>query len=198
MPAPDDVVGGGGVRGAVTPLNTAVIIDAAQQCVDAGGLPALTMRRLGASLGVEGMAIYRYFSSRGDLLAQMRAQLLSRARAEIVWRGATWQDVAESVAAQLRRLWHKHPAMIPVLTCVDATQPWLRPPLALVGLVEDLLAALRWHGLSDDQSVVVYRSLSAHLLGAIFAAQDRVEFEADLRAVLAGLQVPLAELGEAR
>ncbi|MGB3184648.1 MAG: TetR family transcriptional regulator [Ornithinimicrobium sp.] len=198
MPAPNDVVGGEGVRGEGRPLDRAVIINAAQKCVDAEGLPALTMRHLGACLGVEGMAIYRHFSGRSDLLDQMRARLLSQARREIDWRGETWQDVAESVAAQLRRLWHRHPAMIPVLTAYDAGQPWLRPPLALLGLVDDLLAALNWHGLSDRQSVAVYRGLSAHLLGATFAAQSRIEFEADLRAVLAGLQVPLADRSGAR
>jgi AcrR family transcriptional regulator len=39
------------------------IMDATVQLVDREGLAALTMRRLGRELGVEGMALYSYFSN---------------------------------------------------------------------------------------------------------------------------------------
>ena len=44
------------------------ILQAAIDFIDEHGLAALTMRRLGASLGVEAMALYRYVPGREDLL----------------------------------------------------------------------------------------------------------------------------------
>jgi AcrR family transcriptional regulator len=44
------------------------ILAAAIEFIDAHGLAALTMRRLGAQLGVEAMALYRYVPGREDLL----------------------------------------------------------------------------------------------------------------------------------
>ncbi len=50
------------------PLDRRRIIGAAIGYVDRHGLAALTMRRLGASLGVEAMALYRYVPGREQLL----------------------------------------------------------------------------------------------------------------------------------
>src|SRR3954466_8031732 len=49
-------------------LDRGRILQAAVDFIDEHGLAALTMRRLGASLGVEGMALYRYVPGREDLL----------------------------------------------------------------------------------------------------------------------------------
>lgn len=50
------------------PLDRMRIAAAALKLIDAEGLDNLSMRRLGAVLGVEAMAIYHHFESKGDLL----------------------------------------------------------------------------------------------------------------------------------
>ena len=44
-------------------------VDAAIRIVDAEGLEALTLRRLGSEVGVSFTALYTYFSTREDLIA---------------------------------------------------------------------------------------------------------------------------------
>ena len=55
-----------------TGLDRERILQAAIDFIDESGLAALTMRRLGASLGVEAMALYRYVPGREDLLDGVR------------------------------------------------------------------------------------------------------------------------------
>jgi AcrR family transcriptional regulator len=49
------------------PLDRAAIAAAALELIDKEGLENLSMRRLGAALGVEAMAIYHHFESKGEL-----------------------------------------------------------------------------------------------------------------------------------
>ena len=55
------------------PLTRSRIAEAALAIVDRDGLDALSMRRLGAELGVEGMAIYRHFPNKAAVLAHALA-----------------------------------------------------------------------------------------------------------------------------
>lgn len=60
-----------------TPLSRVRIAEAATAIVDRDGLEALSMRRLGAELGVEGMAIYRHFPNKAAVLAGVVEVLLA-------------------------------------------------------------------------------------------------------------------------
>src|SRR5690606_31699365 len=53
------------------PLTLARIVDAALALVDERGLEALTMRRLGAALGVDPMALYYYVADKRTLLRHL-------------------------------------------------------------------------------------------------------------------------------
>ncbi len=57
-------------------LSPAAIADAALALIDAEGLENLSMRRLGAALGVEAMALYHHFASKGELLDAVQERLL--------------------------------------------------------------------------------------------------------------------------
>jgi len=50
------------------PLSRERILSAALSVADRDGLPALSMRRLGAALGVEAMSLYGHVRDKGDLL----------------------------------------------------------------------------------------------------------------------------------
>jgi AcrR family transcriptional regulator len=69
--------GKGSRRGAAkTPLTREAIAEAALALIDADGLDALSMRRLGAALGVEAMALYHHFRGKGELLDAVMERLL--------------------------------------------------------------------------------------------------------------------------
>lgn len=53
------------------PLSLDLIADAALELVDREGLGALSMRRIGAALGVEAMALYHHFPNKEALIEAM-------------------------------------------------------------------------------------------------------------------------------
>ena len=53
------------------PLSRERVLRAAVALADAGGIEALTMRRLGEELGVEAMSLYRHVANKDDLLDGM-------------------------------------------------------------------------------------------------------------------------------
>lgn len=61
------------------PLTRERIATAALALIDAVGIEGLTMRALGASLGVEAMALYHHFESRGALLDAVAEALMVEA-----------------------------------------------------------------------------------------------------------------------
>src|SRR5664279_1367512 len=51
-----------------TPLTKARVLEAAVDLADSGGIEALSMRKLGDRLGVEGMALYRHVRNKESIL----------------------------------------------------------------------------------------------------------------------------------
>ena len=61
------------------PLTPTLIVEAALAEIDAKGLDGFSMRGLGAALGVEAMALYHHFPSKGRLLDAVMERLLDEA-----------------------------------------------------------------------------------------------------------------------
>jgi AcrR family transcriptional regulator len=75
--APNGSPPSSGARGRRAPLNRDAIVTAALAEIDGKGLDGLSMRRLGAALGVEAMALYHHFPSKDDLLDGVMERLLA-------------------------------------------------------------------------------------------------------------------------
>jgi len=104
------------------PLSRLRIARAALAVMDRDGLEALSMRRLGAELGVEGMAVYRYFPNKAAVLAGVVEVLL----AELVIpppSDVPWQAVFRAVSRSYRALLLRHPNAIPLLAALPLTDP---------------------------------------------------------------------------
>lgn len=147
------------------------IVDAAIRLVDTEGLPALTMRRLAAALGVEAMSLYRYVGGREDLLEAVVDTLVDTI--EIPAPGDLppvdgWQAFLQVLAHDVRRLALEHPAAFPLIATRHPAAPWLRPPLRSLRIVEAFLEGLLARGFSDEQAVAAYRSFTSFLLGHLF------------------------------
>lgn len=90
------------------------VLRAALDYVDAHGLEALSMNKLGAELGVKGMSLYTHVTSRDALLDGI---------VEAIWAEVeppatptmTWPEAVRSYAHSLRDLILRHPAARPLL-----------------------------------------------------------------------------------
>ncbi|SDO99994.1 transcriptional regulator, TetR family [Klenkia soli] len=150
------------------PLSRDRIVSAAVDYVDTHGLPALTMRRLGARLGVEAMALYRYVPSRDDLLDAVVGRVVDELfdDAEVHLSPVHgWQDYLQRLAHGVRRSALAHPALFPLVATRPPAAPWVRPPLRSLRWIDSFLTALRSHGFTDEQTVVAYRAYTSFLLG---------------------------------
>lgn len=133
-------------------LSRGRIIDAAIELADRDGPEAVTMRRLGHELGVEGMALYTYFDSKRELLGAVAGRLLG----ELELRapdGATWQERVRGVVDAWAAIRDDHPG---AFLLIYAQRAWAPEDF---GPVEAILAALRDAGLPPARAVLAYQTI---------------------------------------
>jgi TetR/AcrR family transcriptional regulator, tetracycline repressor protein len=143
------------------PLSRRRVLEAAVRFVDREGLGSLTMRRLGAELGVEAMSLYNHVPNKGALLDGMVEVLLGEV--EIPPRSKDWEERVRDGYRAFRRLAHEHLNVFPLLV--------ERPPETLDGawLVEEFLQTLREAGFGAEEALHVFRSLSSYTFGYAMA-----------------------------
>ncbi|MGI8993194.1 MAG: TetR/AcrR family transcriptional regulator, partial [Nocardioidaceae bacterium] len=125
------VVAGDEAPSARVPLDRERIIKAAIEHIDTAGLATLTMRRLGASLGVEAMSLYRYVPGREDLLDAVVDHIINEMYNDddvIDSPQDGWQDFLQRLAHGVRRVALAHPPAFPLVASRPPEAPWLRPP----------------------------------------------------------------------
>jgi TetR/AcrR family transcriptional regulator, tetracycline repressor protein len=150
------------------PLSRRLILDEAIAVIDEAGLTALTMRALGARLGVEAMALYRYVNGREALLEGVVDTLVDSIHVDTGGRLEPvdgWQAFLQWLAHSVRQVATDHPAIFPLVATRHPAAPWLRPPLRSLRIVEEFLDGLTSRGFSDHQAVEAYRIFTSFLLG---------------------------------
>lgn len=139
------------------PLSKARIIDAALAIVDEEGLDALSMRRLGAALGVDPMAIYRHVDGRDGVLDGLAERLWAEIPAAP--EDADWCGQLRSFAHGLRGVFHAHPNAAPLLLQRFVV------PIPLLEIVHTQLQALDKAGFSDHDARQIIRTVQSFSLG---------------------------------
>src|ERR671919_1043911 len=84
------------------------VLGEALRLVDEEGLEALTMRRLGKRLGVEGMSLYHHVDGKAGLRAGIVGLLWEEVERS-VQDGGDWRHALRSLATRLRALAAEHP-----------------------------------------------------------------------------------------
>lgn len=151
------------------PLSRRRILDAAVVLVDEQGLRALTMRGLGASLGVDPMALYRHVPGREDLLdgivETVVEDMLDLPDGGRRTRPEHWRDDVRHLAYGVRRVALAHPEVFPLVATRPPAAPWVRPPVRSLRLVEHFFCIVIEAGHTATSAVVAYRAFAGFLLG---------------------------------
>jgi AcrR family transcriptional regulator len=151
------------------PLNRDVILDGAVALIEHEGPGGLSMRRLGATLGVEAMAIYHHFDGRDELLAAIGDRLLGPLH-ELEC-SDDWREACRRFATALRDIAVAHPATFQLLGLQPFDTPVSLEP------VERLLGVLVAHGFGPAQALAIYRATVSYARG--YALAEATGFTVD-------------------
>lgn len=146
-------------------LSRAVLIDACVRIADNEGTDAVTLRRLGAELGVDPTAVYRHFRDKNELLTATADHLLMDALDAMTSVG-DWRADMRSFSLRLRQVYLTHPGFATFV----ATAPGPLPNEAR--LSEAALAIIHDAGFEGEQAVAVFEVLEAYTVAV--SAMDAV------------------------
>src|SRR3954469_7911990 len=161
------MVAGNDPPSARQPLGRARIVAAAISFIEEFGLPSLSMRRLGAELGVEAMSLYRYVPGRENLLDAVVETMIDEMNADPETLSEPrdgWQDFLQRLAHGVRRVALAHPLAFPLVASRPVEAQWHLPPLRSLTWVEAFLNGLISESFSDEGAVGAYRGFTSFLL----------------------------------
>ena len=141
------------------PLSQREIQEVALRLIDEEGLEALTVRRLGAALGVDPMTLYRHFENKEALLDGVTELLWAEVERESR-DGGDWKDQLRSIASSLRNLAHAHPNAYSLLMTREVM------PEAALSLSEAKLNALKEARFDEDLAAQAVRTLVSYGIGS--------------------------------
>lgn len=139
------------------PLTRDAILDAAVALLDRHGLAGLSMRRLGAALGVEAMSLYHHVPNKDSLLDGIHERILLSLEAPPATR--SWQAFARHQAYALHHALLSHPHAIPLFASRPAATP------AAVARLDDYLAVLMGAGFAPLDALSVVQLVSQLVVG---------------------------------
>ncbi len=139
-------------------LSRATILDAYIRLADREGPEAVSLRRLGAELGVDATAVYRHFRDKAALLEAVADRLLSEL-ADRVERTDDWRADLRDLGIGARAMYLGHPRLARVIAASPEPLP------GNVRLMEFVLDRLRLAGCSAAEAAPIYETLVAYVAG---------------------------------
>jgi AcrR family transcriptional regulator len=138
------------------PLSRERILAAALELVDEQGIDALSMRKLGQSLGYEAMSLYNHVANKDDLLAGILDLVLAEMEPPDPAGGL---PAIRASAISAHQALKRHPWAATMLMSPASIRP------ARIAYMEALLASLRGAGLSAETTYHAYHVIDAHIIG---------------------------------
>jgi TetR/AcrR family tetracycline transcriptional repressor len=148
-----------------TKLSASAIVRTAVDIADREGLPAVSMRRIGAEVGHSGMSVYGYVSSKEELLDLMADHVLGEVPEVDV--DAPWESAIVEFFVGLHDVLLAHPGVAQAFTL----RPTRGPNTQRHGRLA--LAALTAGGLPGPAAVDAFIALSCYTIGATLYASAR-------------------------
>jgi AcrR family transcriptional regulator len=140
-------------------LTTERVVDAAIDLVDRSGLGALTMRRLGAALGVEAMSLYKHVPSKDALLHAMVDRVIGAIA--IPDEGAPWRAAMALRAASARAVLGRHAWVIGLLEAGTDSGP------SAMRYLDAIIGSLRAAGFSMVDAGRAFMVLDSYVYGHV-------------------------------
>ncbi|QBD74775.1 TetR family transcriptional regulator [Ktedonosporobacter rubrisoli] len=140
------------------PLTRQKVLEVALQLVDQEGLEGFSMRKLGAMLGVEAMALYHHFENKRALFDGIIEHLIIRAPYQEP-SNATPREELWAFAHAFRDSLRAHPRMLPLV----ATSP-LRTPTTLA-ILDRLLQTMQRAQVTGIQAIYALQCLVGFIIG---------------------------------
>jgi AcrR family transcriptional regulator len=177
-----------------TGLSRADVLSAALALVDADGVEALSMRRLGNALGRDPMRLYRHASSKDDLLDGVVEFALSELPVPVLPEGGDWEEALRHAAHAYRALALAHPHVVPLMVPRPLATPLAMRPLGTLRPLEAVLNLFIEAGFDGCGALHAYRLYTGFLHGHVLNelqehAQDPEESDDLLRLGLHRLPV---------
>src|SRR3954464_15951044 len=127
------------------PLTRDRVIQAAVTLADTHGVEALSMRKLGAALGVEAMSLYNHVANKDDLIDGVLDAILGEI--ELPPESLPWDDQLCDGRHAFRQAGHDHPKIFPrfgsrAIRSISGLRPLERSYAVLRGVDEDTDGAL--------------------------------------------------------
>ncbi len=140
-------------------LTRDMIVGAAVQVADAGGLSAVSMRNVGKQLGVEAMSLYRYLASKEELLDELADWVFSQIDLPVA--GRPWRSELKNRSASARRILSMHPWS---LNLIESRK---NPGPATLRAHDAVLGCLRADGFSVELAVHAFSALDSYIFGFV-------------------------------
>jgi len=140
------------------PLSRERVLATAMELADEHGVEHLTMRRLGAALGVEAMSLYNHVANKDDLIAAMLDAVVSEY--QLPSPKAAWKPTLRAAAVSANKVLVRHP-WAPALLLTFGAMPgtgWMQ-------WSEAVLATLRNAGFSPEMTHHAFHALEGHIDG---------------------------------
>jgi AcrR family transcriptional regulator len=144
------------------PLSRDQVLQAAVALADEGGIGALSMRKLGHTLGVEAMSLYNHVAGKGDLLDGMVDVVFSEIglpSGDAGWKAAMRQRAISAREALARHRW-----------AIGLMESRRSPGQATLRHHDAVLGCLRAGGFSVEKAAHAYSVLDSYIYG--FALQE--------------------------
>jgi AcrR family transcriptional regulator len=169
---------GAGKRGPRPGLSADAIVDAAMALADAEGLEAVSMARVATKLGFTTMSLYRYVSSKEELL-QLMWNGSARGAESLLLEGDGWRAKLRSWAVIQWDMLDRHPWI--------TQMPMAAPPMAPNSMVfvELGLGAMDGTPLADADKLRLIGLISSYTLSEARMAYDALRAARDAAAAAA-------------
>jgi AcrR family transcriptional regulator len=150
------------------------VLTTALRLIDADGVEALSMRRIGRALDRDPMRLYRFAAGKDELLDGVVELVLSELRVPAA-DGGHWEEVLRHVARAFRGIALAHPRVVPLLVTRPLATPLALRPLGTLRPLEDLLELLIGAGFDERGALHAYRLYMGFLQGHVLnELQERV------------------------
>lgn len=127
------------------PLSVEAITAAAVELIDRDGLEKLSMRKLGAELGYEAMALYKHVADKQAVIDAAVGAVFDEM--SLPDAAEPWQRRLRHSAEELRATALRHPHLLIPMTTSPPPSP------AVIERIDAILSALRDSGATDDDVV---------------------------------------------